>query len=62
MARSSDAKKITNFFSYKSPTSMVETLFTFIEASIARNWLLDLSAAKDLMANFVSVVQIKYHM
>ena len=45
---------------YISYVNTVDRLFTFIEASRTRNWLLHLSAAKDIMADFVSMNRIKY--
>ena len=39
---------------------MVQRLFTFIEASRARDWLLHLSAAEDLIQDFTSMNRIKY--
>ena len=39
---------------------MVIRLFTFIEASRPRNWLLHLSAAESLMQDFTSIDRIKY--
>ena len=40
--------------------NMVERLFDFIEASRTRNWFLHLSAARDLMQDFVRMDRIKY--
>ena len=39
---------------------MVKRLLTFIEASRSRDWLLHLSAAEDLMQDFISMNRIKY--
>ena len=41
-------------------SQMVTRLFTFIEATRSRNWLLHLDAPEDMIADFASMDRINY--